>query len=74
MKHEIEKGIPIPIRTSYTTKYPFNRMEVGDSVWLDIETTMATNALVYHKSKGKSFTARKEMRGDVVGTRVWRTA
>ena len=33
MKHDIEKGIPIPesLTLSYKTKYPLTKMEIGDS-------------------------------------------
>lgn len=33
MKHDIEKGIPIPeeLKLSYRTKYPLTKMEIGDS-------------------------------------------
>ena len=65
MEFKIEKGIEVP---QYRAKYPFKKMEVGDSFFS--ETDACSSAYMYGKRNGKRFLIRKE--GD--GFRVWRIA
>jgi len=63
MEFKIEKGIEIPDGWS---KYPFSKMEVGDSFF--VKTKSGKSAYMYSKRHGMRFTVRKE--GD--GFRIWR--
>lgn len=71
---KIEKGVPIPEKGNKDSKYPFNEMEVGDSVIVaeySIENMRKINSILYYytsKNKGKKFTQRQEDKN----IRVWR--
>lgn len=77
--YEIEKGVPIPELTrrgKSGSKYPFAKMEVGDSFFIDTESSEITfkgfRPTVYRYAKilNCKFTIRK-----VDGRfRVWRKA
>lgn len=70
---KVEKGITVP-RVRRYTKYPFDKMEVGDSFYCDGATrnSIASSASRYarNKGQGKKFTIRKEGNG----CRCWRIA
>jgi hypothetical protein len=67
---EIEKDVPLP-SSGRSTKYPFVRMSVGDSVFFPNEQI---NGKAYRAAKscgdrnGRTFVARRE--GE--GIRIWR--
>lgn len=71
---KIEKGVAIPkmTRTAPTreSKYPFAKMEVNDSFFVDIEPKKFSGT-VYAAAKrtGRRFTIRAWEKG----SRVWRT-
>ena len=70
---KIEKNIPIPEACggAITRKYPFNEMEVGDSIFIEGRKgsyTPGNAAHNYGKNHGKKFTSRKENDG----FRIWR--
>jgi hypothetical protein len=75
---EIEKGIPIPPRSSDARrKYPFVDMEVGDSAFFPMgvddfqkRKQVAASAHGCARDKGRKFTVRN-VEG---GVRVWRYA
>ena len=69
--YSIEKNIPVPEGRS---KYPFPKMEVGDSFFVpskDIVGARISVALNYYKRKNpkKTFISRKS----ADGMRIWRT-
>lgn len=71
-KYTIEKGIPVPKKR----KYPFDKMEVGDSFLIKHDgTTNFRTAIGGHitahvrRNPGTKFTSRNTDDGDV---RVWR--
>jgi hypothetical protein len=66
---QIEKGIPIPQSGSRThaRKYPFDEMEIGDSVLVEDDRVYSAVS-VYSKRNGKKYATRK-VEG---GIRVWR--
>lgn len=77
--YQIEKDIPLPRRSRNNgLKYPFNRMEVGDSFQCGCsvrEAQRVRSALAYyfkssHVTKGQKFTIR-HLGGDIYG--CWRT-
>lgn len=61
---EIEKNIPIP---TASPKYPFSKMDVGDS-FLTTEKSVRSSCVIYSKKTGVKFSCY------VVdgGVRVWR--
>lgn len=68
--HKIEKGIPMWSRAA--SAWNFGEMEVGDSVWLELDK-MPSAAAAYGKltkAKGWKFGRRRD--GD--GYRVWRVS
>lgn len=68
-KIKVEKGIPLP--SSYG-KYPFSKMEVGDSFkWpLECRARLNTAAANYAKSHDMRFTIRAISPREL---RIWRT-
>lgn len=69
---EVDIGVPIPTilgRTGSPPKYPFKKMNIGDSFRADIPTKSMSNAAsAYSRRHGAKFTVRKEGNG----SRVWR--
>lgn len=69
---KIEKGIPAPEDNLGSAKYPYSEMEIGDSVFFDVnlhdQNKARIAARVYSHRTGKKFTARK-VEG---GVRIWR--
>jgi len=72
--HEINKNVPIPPPSrgpGASSKYPFAKMEVGDSFLADVSPSkVSSSARAWAKRKGGRFVTRIE--GDHV--RVWRVA
>ncbi len=66
MKYKIEKNIPIK-GTKRPSKYPFDKMQVGDSFLVDNEKAGSIRSLIYRVG-GKKFRTRS-VKG---GIRVWR--
>jgi len=69
---KIEKNIPMPLSTRGGSKYPFLRMDVGDSVLLADLTVSRVGSITGHarRKAGFKFTSRT-VKG---GVRVWRIA
>ena len=70
----IEKGIPFPDFTGGNIRYPWNEMDVGDSLFSPKPNALASAASVWGKRKGWKFSARTVTENGVTGTRVWRIA
>jgi len=68
----IEKNIPMPSRR----KYPFNVMEIGDSVLIPNAGSAAEFSNCLAQLRPKRFTTHKERdeHGNYLGVRVWRIA
>lgn len=66
---KIEKGVPLPPGTHGNAKYPFPKMEIGDSVVIPAVARSA--ARVWGQRHDRKFMSRAERPGFV---RVWRTA
>ena len=69
----IEKGVPIPKRLyagGRNTKYPWDEMVVGDSIFCEGKTskTLSASALTWGKRHGRRFACRNAEGG----VRVWR--
>lgn len=81
---EIEKGVTIPQhRHQYgKSKYPFMKMEVGDSFFVTTgnstparkQSALTSRALQVSKKFGGRFSVRKVTENGVTGYRVWRVA
>ena len=68
---KIEKGIDRPPEQSRERKYPWWKMEIGDSVFIEKgepNCREATNAYGYGSRTAKKFSARKVPGG----IRIWR--
>lgn len=68
---KIEKGIPFPTKsTNGWSKYPFDKMEIGESFRLTNPTVIRTAIAVYYKRTKtiKRFTVRKYL----TSYRCWR--
>lgn len=72
---KIEKGVPLPSKVKQSpthVKYPFDKMELGDSFAFDPEkiaiTAVRSAAHIYSKRRGKKFSIRLVGKG----ARVWR--
>jgi hypothetical protein len=73
---KIEKNIPLPPKETRQTKYPYARMEVGDSFF--VAQTQASKDSVYSSIQW----AQRKLRfkfivradNDNAGVRVWRVA
>ncbi len=75
---EIDKNVPLPARGTSTggKKYPFERMEVGDSFFVPwtqgSKNSVNSSAYWAKKRYGFGFTTRTD--NDYGGIRVWRVA
>lgn len=70
---EIEKNVPMPKETNTgVPKYPFARMELGDSIFTEKTGSRLVRSAAYSFGKyhGWRFASRKE--GE--GLRIWRIA
>ena len=70
---QIETDIPLPKRRGYARKFPFDKMEVGNSIPLpDKETYLKATSASQHygKEHGKKFASRSTPDG----FRIWRIA
>jgi len=72
MSYVIEKGVPIPTTATARAKYPFPKMEVGDSFLIatELQNRVAQAAFHYGKRNNVKLTLRKV----ADGVRVWRIA
>lgn len=75
---DIEKGVPLPDpmpRGGRPPKYPFGKMEVGDSILVDgsgasqDKCSAYSSAISYGRRNGKKFSGRLIAPGTV---RIWR--
>jgi len=73
MTFQIDSNIPIPprYRNGINASFPFKEMAVGDSFWVDGETSKRARAAAstFSKATGHKYTTRAD--GD--GVRVWRS-
>ena len=77
---KIEHGIPITTTPPPNArKYPFNKMEIGDSFFVPVERNakrcrVGAAAFSYGRRKGKKFSTRTvfDDDGNTIGHRVWR--
>lgn len=68
---KIDKDVPLPSRSGFHSKYPWEEMEVGDSFMMEGKTNTSAHGHCYQWNKKlapKKFVARK-IEG---GCRVWR--
>ena len=77
MTYKIDKDIPIPItkRRGRPTKYPFAKMDVGDSVFFPgerIKGNAYMAAINYASGRDVRFKSRTVIEDGVEGIRVWR--
>lgn len=78
MEYLIEKNVPIPPKcpTGRKSRYPINKMEVGDSIFFpDPIGPKAARAAsgAGTRRKGQKFISRRLTENDQRGTRIWRT-
>lgn len=72
-EHNIESDVPIPERSFYASKYPVNRMDVGDSFAFDPDKFRGAQSAIAREEKrspGKKFITRKVNETE---SRTWRT-
>lgn len=86
-RYEIDKDIPIPDYHRYQNrrKYPFDQMQVNDSIFVPIEDlkervnpakAIRSAAYAFGRRNGMKFVVRKESTEEdyIYGFRVWRIA
>jgi hypothetical protein len=73
---QIDKAINLPLEIPPVSKYPFNKMEIGDSVLIpgNMDTKKVYSAARCHAQRaGKKFCSRIEIDSEgLKGLRVWR--
>ena len=72
---KIDKEIPMPeSRSTGTSIYPFEDLEVGDSFFAPGKSRAQMDNACGHwrKKKGWKFTIEGRTENDVIGARVWR--
>jgi len=68
---KVEKNVPMP---PSITRYPFRKMNVGDSFFAPGKTgTDISKASQIYKADGLRFTARTVVENGIKGARAWRT-
>ena len=65
MSYEIQKNVPVPDRKHWREKYPFARMEVGDSFLVPIAEGVNTEEIHRRLGAARSSTARAVLRNGV---------
>jgi len=72
---KIEKNVPIPNkkRSGRKTKYPFDKMEIGDSFFTDNILPIALYQAAHHwnKRSGNKYRWKAYKEGEF-GARIWR--
>lgn len=73
MQIELEADIPPPeaVRAGRRFKYPYHRMEVGESFFY-VPSSTRSSAQRHAVKTGKQFVTAKETRDGVHGYRMWR--
>lgn len=75
--YKIEKDVPTPEKSTTRKKYPWEEMDIGDSVFVPRTDApyyaVASSAYNYATRARKTFRTHR-VRGEQPGTRVWRTA
>lgn len=71
MEYQIESGVPVPEARNGRSRYPFAKMEAGDTFVVpgDENKGVRSAAHSYGKRHGRTFTCRRQGDGTV---RVWR--
>ena len=72
---KIDKEIPMPeSRSTGTSIYPFEDLEIGDSFFVPGKSRAQMDNACGHwrKKKGWKFTVERRTENDVIGARVWR--
>lgn len=70
---KIDKGIPLPTNGSGASyKYPWHKMKVGDSFYVDNKWSPYSMVKSYNKKLSKKYhiKIRRRLEGD--GQRIWR--
>lgn len=69
----IEKGVPLPLRKKHDSRYDWENMEIGDSIFVPDGKAKSLGSCAYSWSRRNhvdwGFTVREE--GE--GCRIWRT-
>lgn len=77
MSYEVEAGVPIPAPAQVRAKYPFYRMNVGDSFLFDANDRQKVDkaAREYARRRDQHFVTREVKETDGAGRkcRCWRT-
>lgn len=73
---KIEKGVPMPTRAPYKTKYPVRGMEVGDSFFVQKNGTGLTDVAVRNavRQAGNRHGYKMATRSQDGAWRCWRIA
>jgi len=76
MEFKIESGVPIPADArSGRTKYPIDRLQVGNSFFVPTSTLQkAKNLRASFATRAKKKSIKIVSIADETGVRVWRTA
>lgn len=83
MEVKIDKGIPLPSDIRNELKYPFNEMDIGDSIFFPLEgednanrmknrLAQATRTYGKKQTPERHFVIRYRLEDEKSGVRVWR--
>jgi|TARA_R110000772_G_scaffold245962_1_gene359578 hypothetical protein len=83
MEVKIDKGIPLPTDIRNDLKYPFDKLEVGDSIFFPLSDednanrmknrlAQATRTFGKKATPERHFVIRYRLEDEVSGVRVWR--
>lgn len=73
MEIKIQKNVPIPARAKKKSKYPFEKMAVGDSFSASVKPA-GVYASAQKWAKDNNADARFVVRAEGEGSRCWRAA
>lgn len=71
---EVQDDIPIPRKSSWNAKYPWWKMEVGSSFFVDDTTQKKLTAAATYSLGVGNYAVRSTFENGKSGYRVWRTA
>lgn len=73
MSIKIEKGVPIPEKSLMRkTKYPFRKMDIGDSIYIECDKDGMKNAVMAAYQCAHRYGGRYVHQADEKGIRIWR--
>ena len=72
--YEIEKHVdmPSPVKRGRASRYPFSKMEIGDSFFVEGKPPNQLSSVAYNWSKRNNSNIKFVVKREGTGSRIWR--